>query len=80
MRWCIGDAMNIGDRMSVGEGTQLPIDVWVDPFEPRHSQDHLVAAEWSDKEGFLVFNTSKGKFESDHVVSMMKFCSIRDGD
>jgi len=66
--------------MSVGKGAQFPIDVWIDPFEPRHSQNHLIIAERSDEESFLVFNTSKGEFESDHAVCMMKFCSICDGD
>jgi len=40
----------------------------------------LVTAEWGDKEGFLMFNTSEDEFEDDHAIGMMKFCAVRNGD
>jgi hypothetical protein len=53
---------------SIGHGTQSPIDVRVDPFEPRHSQDHLVAAEGSDEEGFLMLNSSNCELERGDTI------------
>ena len=50
-----------GERIAVRESVFFPIDVGVDPFEPRHSQDNLIVTEGSDEEGFLVFDTSEGE-------------------
>jgi hypothetical protein len=66
--------------VTIGKGTFLPIDVWVDSFEPRHSQDHLIRTERSNEESFLVFNTSEGKLEFDHAIGMKQLCAVRDGD
>ena len=66
--------------MTISECAFLPIDVRIDSFEPRHSQDHLVRTEGSDKEGFLVFNTSESKFECDHTIGMKQLCAVRDGN
>ena len=54
----------------IGESMFLPVDVWVDSFEPRHSQNHLVRTEGSNEEHFLVFNTSEGKLELDNAIGM----------
>jgi len=40
----------------------------------------LVAAEWSDKEGFLILNISEGESEDDHAIGVKEFCPIRDDD
>ena len=56
--------------MTIGEGAFLPVDVWVDSFEPRHSQNHLVRTEGSNEERFLMFNTSEGKLELDNAIGM----------
>jgi hypothetical protein len=69
-----------GKEVAIGESTLFPVDVWVDSFEPRHSQNHLVRAEGSDEEHFLVFNTSEGKLELDHAIGMKELRAVRDGD
>ena len=66
--------------MTIGKGAFLPVDVWVDSFEPRHSQDHLVRTEGSNEKGFLVFNTSEGKLERNHAIGMKQLRAVRDGD
>ena len=66
--------------MTISECAFLPIDVGIDSFEPRHSQDHLVRTNEGNKEGFLVFNTSKGKFECNHTIGMKQLCAVRDGN
>ena len=55
---------------SIGYTTQLPIDVWIDSFEPRHSEDHLVAAKGSDKESFFVDNASDRELANDNAIRM----------
>ena len=55
---------------SIRHTAQLPIDVWIDSFEPRHSEDHLVAAKGSDKESFFVENTSDRKLANDNAIRM----------
>ena len=60
--------------------TQLPIDIWIDSFEPRHSKNHLIGTERSNEKGFLVFNTSESKLELDHAIGMKQLCAVRDGD
>ena len=67
-------------EVAIGESAFFPIDVWVDLFKPRHSQDHLVGTERSDEEGFLVFNTSEGKLEFYHAIGMKQLCAIRNGN
>ena len=57
-------------EVTVGESAFLPVDVWVDSFEPNHSQDHLVRTEGSNEKGFLVFDTSEGKLELDNAIGM----------
>jgi len=66
--------------MTISESAFLPVDVWVDSFEPRHSQNHLVRTERSNEKGFLVFNTSEGKLELDHAIGMKQLCAVRDGN
>jgi hypothetical protein len=63
-----GDTRSI--RISIAEGSLPPIDIWIDSFEPRHFQNHLIVTEGSDKENFLVFNTSKGKTKDRNAVGM----------
>ena len=60
--------------------TQLPIDIWIDSFEPRHSENHLVAAKGSDKKYFFVENASDRKFEPDSAISMDELGSVGDRD
>ena len=60
--------------------TQLPIDIGVDSFEPRHSENHLVAAKGSDKENFFVENASDRKLENDNAISVDEFRSVGDGN
>jgi hypothetical protein len=67
---CARNAGGTGEGIAVGECTFLPIDVWVDPFEPRHSQDHLVGTERSNEEGFLVINSTEGEVEDNDAVCM----------
>ena len=55
---------------SIGYTTQLPIDVWIDSFKPRHSENHLVAAKGSDKESFFVENASDRKLANDNAIRM----------
>ena len=56
--------------MTVSKSIHLPIDIWVDSFEPRHSEDHLVGVEGGNEKDFLVFNTSEGKLELDNAIGM----------
>jgi hypothetical protein len=56
--------------VAVSKSAFLPIDIWVDPFEPRHSQNYLIRTKGCDKEDFLVFHASKSKFEFDHAIGM----------
>ena len=69
-----------GNGMVIGEYAILPIDVWIDPFESRHSQDHLIGTERSDKEDFLLLNTSESEFELDHAIGMKQLCAVLNGD
>jgi len=48
---------------TVCERAPLPINVWVNPFEPGHSQNHLISSEGSYEEGFLMFYTTEGERE-----------------
>ena len=66
--------------MAIGKSTFLPIDVWIDPFKPRHSQDHLVGTERGNEEGLLVLNTSESKLGFYHAIGMKQLCAVRDGD
>ena len=59
-----------GAGIAVRECAFFPIDVWIDPFEPRHSQNHLVGTERSDEEDFLVFDAAKGELEGNDTVCM----------
>jgi len=69
-----------GSEVTIGESAFLPVDIWVDSFEPRHSQNHLVRTEGSNEERFLVFNTSEGKLERNHAIGMKQLRAVRDGD
>jgi len=66
--------------MAIGESAFFPIDVWIDSFEPRHSQNHLVGTKGSNEESFLMLNTSESKLESYHAIGMKQLCAVRDGD
>jgi len=68
------------DEIAISESAFLPIDVWIDSFEPRHSENHLIGTERSNEKGFLVFNTSESKLELDHAIGMKQLCAVRDGD
>jgi hypothetical protein len=71
LRWCNESAGYAwGAGMAIGESAFFPIDVRIDPFEPGHSEDHLVGTERSNEEGFLVFDTSESEFELDHAIGM----------
>ena len=59
-----------GERIAVRESAFFPIDIGVDPFEPRHSQNHLIGTEGSDKENFLVFDTTECELEDNDTVCM----------
>ena len=59
---------------------QLPIDIGIDSFELRHSEDHLVAAKWSGKESFFMGDASDRKLEDDNTISMDKFRFVGDGN
>src|SRR5437667_3372192 len=65
-----GDFCGFDRRRSIRYATQLPIDVWIDSFEPGHSENHLVAAKGSDKESFFVENTSDRKLANDNAIRM----------
>jgi hypothetical protein len=65
---------------SIRYATQLPIDIWIDSFEPRHSENHLVAAKGSDKESFFVDNASDRKLENRNAIRMNEFRSVGDGN
>ena len=80
MRWCLGNARNIGNRMSINDHTQLPIDQGVDLFDPRHPSIILLLPSGAMRKGFLVPNISKGEFEGGHTIGVTKFFSVRDGD
>jgi len=67
-------------RRSIRYATQLPIDIGIDSFEPRHSEDHLVAAKGSDEEYFFVGNTRDRKLENGNAISVKEFRSIGDGN
>src|SRR5204862_7824379 len=55
---------------AIREGTFLPIDIGVDPFAPRHSQNHLIGTERGNEEDFLVFDTTEGELEGNDTVCM----------
>jgi hypothetical protein len=54
----------------VSECTFLPIDIWIDPFKPGHSQDNLMRTEWGDEEGFFMFDAGKGKLELHNAIGV----------
>ena len=56
--------------ITVREGAFFPLDVWIDPFEPRYPQNQLIGAERGDEEDFLVFNAAKGELEGNDTVCM----------
>ena len=65
-----GDFCGFDRGRSIRYATQLPIDIWIDSFEPGHSENHLVAAKGSDKESFFVENASNRKLANDNAIRM----------
>jgi hypothetical protein len=56
--------------VAVHEDMFFPIDVGVDPFKPRHFQNHLIGTKGSDKEDFIVFDTTEDKPEGNDMICM----------
>ena len=75
-----GDFCGFERGGSIRHTAQLPIDVWIDSFEPRHSENHLVAAKGSDKERFFVEDTSDRELANDNAIRVDEFRSVGNGD
>ena len=56
--------------VAVSERTFLPIDIWINPFKPGHSQDNLVGTEGGNKKDFFMFDASEGKLQPYDAVGM----------
>ena len=70
----------MGTVGTIGHGTQLPINVWIDSFEPGHSQNHLMAAKGGDEESFLMLHSRNRELERSNTICMEKLFSICNGN
>jgi len=75
-----GDFCGFDRRRSKGYMAQLPIDIGIDSFQPRHYEDHSVAAKRSDKEYFFMDNTSDSELENGDAICMDELRSVGNSD
>ena len=67
---------NIGQGFSICDCFLFSINQRVDFFKPKHIQNHLIVAKWSDEEHFFMLHIVQGKMKSGHTIFMAQASPI----